>query len=340
MKILYITHPAEDYLSDSILIGLKRQKGLEVIDFPVNRFIYRNDKFAENAHKLYGNGFTLYNVVDPDTKPNDAFHPMNFESFDFFIFSSIQRQTHWYLLLRPYLTVYNTLMFDGEDSGRLIGGLWNYFRKPGIWFLQNTYKKYLYFKREITSDTNFYRYLKLLPRFISNFLPLPTKLQPISFSIPSEKIIKEFPDKVKDFPVHIVDPEVQQNIPYASLKYAFANEDEYYKDLQSSRFGITTKRAGWDCMRHYEIAANGAVICFRGLDNKPILCAPHGLISGVNCISYSNYADLNNKLQNMTDAEYKKLQMASLKWVKQNTCEVIASKIIKEFILKINNPSA
>jgi len=40
------------------------------------------------------------------------------------------------------------------------------------------------------------------------------------------------------------------------------------------------KRGGWDCLRHYEIAAAGAVPCVRQLEGKPSSCAPHGLQAG------------------------------------------------------------
>jgi hypothetical protein len=79
-------------------------------------------------------------------------------------------------------------------------------------------------------------------------------------------------------------------------KYAFQHEKEYYYDLRISKFGITTKRGGWDCLRHYEIAANNAIVCFRNLNEKHDSCAPHGLKVGYNCIDYSNYAELMQKI--------------------------------------------
>jgi hypothetical protein len=116
-----------------------------------------------------------------------------------------------------------------------------------------------------------------------------------------------------------VDEEIANNIEGSFTTYAFSGEEEYYHDLQMSKYGITTKRAGWDCLRHYEIAANGAVICFRNLQEKPVLCAPHGLIAGENCISYTSYEDLMNKIELISEDEYLRLQEESMNWVKQNT---------------------
>ena len=71
-------------------------------------------------------------------------------------------------------------------------------------------------------------------------------------------------------------------------------------DLARSRFAITTRRGGWDCLRHYEIAAAGAVPCFRQLEAKPARCAPHGLRPGSNCLSYHDWPDLRRQVAGIT----------------------------------------
>ena len=113
----------------------------------------------------------------------------------------------------------------------------------------------------------------------------------------------------------------------SSDRYFFCSEDEYYEDLRQSRFGVTTKRGGWDCMRHYELAANGCVLCFRDLDLKPNTCAPHGLNQS-NCITYSNYKDLKDQINNINDREYLALQTLTYQWAKNNSTVARA----KEFI--------
>ena len=105
-------------------------------------------------------------------------------------------------------------------------------------------------------------------------------------------------------------------------------------DFQTSKFGITMKRSEWDCLRHYEIAANGAVPCFRDLDKKPQTCAPHGLNES-NCIIYHSYDDLINKIESMDDLEYEKLQSSSLEWVKKNTTLKRAEVLLQTFNLSI-----
>jgi hypothetical protein len=121
------------------------------------------------------------------------------------------------------------------------------------------------------------------------------------------------------FTNHIVDEKVAVRVGGQAKKTVFDKEKDYYKDIQTSKFGITTKRAGWDCLRHYEIAANGAVLCFKDLSKKSPSCAPHDLIDDENCISYSNYDDLKNRINSLTNDKYLSLQLASLKWIKNNS---------------------
>jgi hypothetical protein len=71
-------------------------------------------------------------------------------------------------------------------------------------------------------------------------------------------------------------------------------------------------------MRHYEIAANGTVPCFRNLDRKPAQCAPHGLTEE-NCVPYRDYADLVRKLDAIDDERYAALQAGALAWARANT---------------------
>jgi hypothetical protein len=158
----------------------------------------------------------------------------------------------------------------------------------------------------------------LVPESLARRLPFSRALQPIAFSIPEEKIVTEPPPKTKQFPTHVVDREVADRVR-ASPAYAFDRESDYYDDLRASRFGVTTRRAGWDCLRHYELAASGCVVCFRDLDRKPPMCAPHGLEIGRNCLTYRDADDLLRRLDAVTDGEYEKLQAGALDWARANS---------------------
>ena len=83
---------------------------------------------------------------------------------------------------------------------------------------------------------------------------------PISFSMPPEKIVAAVPPKTRML-AHI--------IPGDLSTYIYKTEEEYYKGYQDSYFGITGKKGGWDCMRHYEILANGCIPLFCNIWDIP-----------------------------------------------------------------------
>ena len=85
---------------------------------------------------------------------------------------------------------------------------------------------------------------------------------PIHFAIPKEKVLTERPTKTKVM-AHC-DPRDRST-------YIFETEPDYYQDYAESLFGVTTQKAGWDCMRHYEILANRCIPHFIDLVRAPAL---------------------------------------------------------------------
>lgn len=97
--------------------------------------------------------------------------------------------------------------------------------------------KHPYFKRELISSKYF----------------------PISFAIPESKITSNFLEKTQEYGSIIPGEE----------GYRFDDEKKYYKDYNKSYYGVTMKKAGWDCMRHYEILANHCIPYFTDLEDCP-----------------------------------------------------------------------
>lgn len=54
-----------------------------------------------------------------------------------------------------------------------------------------------------------------------------------------------------------------------AAKYKFYKEQDYYAHYSKSYFAVTAKKAGWDCLRHYEIAASGTVPYFLDIESCP-----------------------------------------------------------------------
>ena len=99
----------------------------------------------------------------------------------------------------------------------------------------------------------------VVDKFIQNKVSVETL--PISFSIPKSKIVKQVPKK---------DKMIAYIIPGDQKTYIYDSEKEYYADYQRSYFAHTKKKkAGWDCMRHYEILANGCIPIFENIDSIP-----------------------------------------------------------------------
>jgi len=106
--------------------------------------------------------------------------------------------------------------------------------------LDSLYEKHLYFKRELIMDH--------------------PNLLPITFGIPTCKLT--IPNKNKT-------QEYATCIPGQPETYIFKTEQSYYEDYQKSYYGVTMKKAGWDCMRHYEILGNYCMPYFIGLEDCP-----------------------------------------------------------------------
>ena len=100
-------------------------------------------------------------------------------------------------------------------------------------------KGIVYFKRELVVDS---------PRMF-----------PISFAIPTLKV--NFNTKKERDSAYIT--------PLNKTTYIYKNEIDYYADYNRSRFGVTVKKAGWDCLRHYEILGNGCIPIFYDVEQCP-----------------------------------------------------------------------
>ena len=112
-------------------------------------------------------------------------------------------------------------------------------------FIEEKYSNLgLYFKRELISKNS--------------------KVLPISFAIPKNKIL----DKIDKNPESLLAP----LIPGKLNTYIYDSEDSYYEMYKKSIFGLTYKKAGWDCLRHYEILMNGCIPLFLDLKNCPNDC--------------------------------------------------------------------
>ena len=237
MKILYIHSNSKDsqfyndYMNDLLLHGLRDLYGNDVIDYPGCWHLYKDeiDKREYDEKKFWGKGFTIKNILN-------NFNSINRESikqkiqkkyFDLVIYGSIRRSD---LFIEDVIKYNNKFIFiDGEDDS----------------FVDKKYSNLgLYFKRELISKSS--------------------KILPISFAIPKDKIIS----KIDLHPKNLLAP----LIPGKLDTYIYDDENSYYEMYKKSIFALTYKKAGWDCLRHYEILMNGCIPLFLNLKNCPLDC--------------------------------------------------------------------
>ena len=237
MKILYlkIEDPAishlnyNDFLHDTLLIGLRNNFGNSVVDYPGAWYMYpkeRKNRTNNNIEKIWGNLFTLYdsldnyNLVDRD----DIKNKIKKDFFNLIIYGSSRGKN---LFLDEAIQSRSKIIFvDTSDDGHI--------DKTKI-------NKGLYFKRELySSEKNVY---------------------PIHFAIPKKKIASS----INLNPRNILSP----LIPGKMKTYIYKQENEYYEMYQNSIFSLTYKKNGWDCLRHYEILANGSIPMFIELEECP-----------------------------------------------------------------------
>ena len=329
-QILYLTSPDEDYLADSLLHGLRALIGPQVVDYP--RCVFLDDDLPANVRaRMHGKGFTL-SGTRPKTEGDavDRTHVwqrVRSGEFSKVVFSSVWRQYGLLLQYRDILTPENTVLIDGEDTANLFPYSTSLLRQAGVVSLLRVHRHYKYFKRELCPQSVRSCWFNAVPERIAASFNLPPTVHPISFSIPEERIVSEVPQKRRLLFPHCVDSEAAAVIPGLSTAPLFTSERDYHQGLAESRFAVTTKRAGWDCLRHYEIAANGCVPCFRNLGAKPASCAPHGLTQA-NCVEYNSPAKLVKRTSSMTDAEYSGLAEGALEWARQNSTRVRAAEFL------------
>ena len=266
---------------------------------------------------IRGHGFTLYGLL-ADRRVDRSFVIQRLEDgwFDLVVVGQIWRQWGQLLDFAPLLQKVPVVLLDGDDDKRFFHRSGTRVRRYGWQPFPIRSGRCFYLKRELQRESDPDPWCRLLPA---------------SFSIPAEKIRPiNLANKHKLFASHCVDPEVAEVFGLQN-SYSFESEDDYYSDLASSRFAVTTKRGGWDCLRHYEIAAAGALLCVRQLETKPASSAPHGLQAGINCLSYVGCHDLAEQL-NLLDADpsqYQTLLQGSVEWVRNQTTTAAAKRLLK-----------
>ena len=236
MKILYIAKfDLPDFMSDMIFRGLRSLFGEDVVD--VNEAWYMYDDFRNywadrvpSRGMEYGRGFTLYGRLPKlNIDRTDIEAKIKKHYFDKIVYGSVTRYFRYWDLLGEGSYKPDEVVFIDGEDTQEIH---RYIALSGVG---------QYFKREMKDEKFSY-------------------IRPINFCIPKELIVKSVPVKTQDWGTVI---------PGDKSTYVFTEEKPYFEDYQKSYFGVTAKKGGWDCLRHYEILMNGCIPYFPDLIGCP-----------------------------------------------------------------------
>lgn len=269
MRVLFISEGRNvDYQCDCLFHGLNCLESVTV--YTANDYWFMFDGNPESElRKLYGMGFSIANRI-PSSKrhtqgPEEIRDSIAAHYYDAVVYGSVFRcQDYLPEALRHYRRQ-ELVFIDGEDNTlnpAIIKRLGGRVPLPKLFFADRSQamplaKRGLYFKRE------------LLEKDRRHFFP-------ISFAIPEDSVVGEVPQKTQDMAFIY---------PGDKKTYIYKTEADYYKGYQVARFGTTFKKAGWDCMRHYEILANGCIPYFPDIDSCPrttMANFPKGIIRETN----------------------------------------------------------
>lgn len=153
-------------------------------------------------------------------------------------------------------------------------------------------------------------------------------LFPITFSIPKEKICD----------ISIQKSKILSNlIPGKTSTYIYNTEEEYYKEYQQSYFAITTKKSGWDCLRHYEILSNRCVPLFLNIDECPtntLFLFPKILL--IEAINLFNNKFSNKKINELSIEDINEYNILQNKLFEYTKNHLTTDKVAKYILQKTN----
>lgn len=215
---------------------------------------YQNDMIFHGLKSLFGKdvyesnyAWYMYKKVKDEEKS------MNFDTIYFTVYNKLDRGLS--NVVDDIKTQIKNRFFDKIIYGSIsrcndhFEDVIKYYNKNEVIFIDgedntNILSEYLkygkYFKRELTKPIN--------------------NVFPVNFCIPKELIVDKVYPKENDY---------GSIIPGDKSTYTFFEEDKYYDDYKKAYFGLTIKKSGWDCLRHYEILMNGCIPYFPELENCP-----------------------------------------------------------------------
>lgn len=314
MNVFVFTEGLEiDYLGNLVVAELLSNPNINVYITEIPYFLFPD--CSERTTGMYGMGYTITKKIPLRYKNAVVVHEDYIEDLlsqkiiDLIVYASIRRK------FRP---PHRRLEWKHpEQPCDFFHIVTEYYPKEKIIafegeddnnFLEEVVNKVTYYKRE------------LLPKDLH-------KAHPVSFSFPSYwSPGKEYLEENK---INIL----AEYSPNISGK-RFETEQEYYKQYSKALFGYTMKKAGWDCLRHYEILGAGTLPYFENIENKPetiMATWEIKLQKDVNAL-YKKIQNDSNQVSSVSDKDlnyYYQLHKDFNDWFKEYGKTSIYSKILE-----------
>ena len=238
--------------------------GKDCIDVPLKKIMY-HDWSETPKDSLHGKGFSLY----PYPVQSLTAEERELKDIDFILYG----------VANAYGEV------EDEELNKLVGN-----DRRRIWHLDGhdlygSAPKMIIHNGEVVIGNQF------TPSFKRELVCQQEGIYPIGFGIPEECILPiDLNNKIQLFQSTAPDYAIFNKVRDLGGRnhYKFTHQEDYYADLARSYFGLTCKKGGWDCLRHYEIIAAGTALLFRDFKDKPFFCSPVDLPT----LSYSTWDEL------------------------------------------------
>ena len=231
-----------DYQSDMLFHGLVKKLGKDVHTYHNLWWHHKSEKEKdpERFDKIWGNGFTIYGLLDEEEYTYEPKQDVyNYDAVVIPIHHTMNKKDeHLQEVVNFFIEKGHEkkqiIVVDGWDQEHLN---------------QEIAELCTYYKREMKDHHEEYAL-------------------PISFAFPKEKI-RELDDSKRNLAFAPLIPVNQSIDPSYMSTYKYDTEEKYYDMYQTAYFSYTSKKGGWDTLRHYEIIANGSIPFFVDIENCP-----------------------------------------------------------------------
>ena len=236
-----------DYQSDAIFHGLVKKLGKDVHTYYNLWWHHKSEKEKDpdRFNKIWGNGFTMYGLLDEREYTRARIH-----------YNLLFLSGSYDAVVIP---IHHTMNKQDEQLQAII----NFFAERGyeknqIIVIDGWDQEYI--NKEIAESCTYYK--REMKDHHEEYA------HPISFAIPKEKIRRLNDSKRKAAFAPLI-PVNQSIDPSYMSTYVYDTEESYYDMYQTAYFSYTSKKGGWDTLRHYEIIANGSVPFFVDMESCP-----------------------------------------------------------------------